>query len=196
MSILLECSLSINGYIKEIESYDIEVSCPCCGRKMWKHGKYKRTVHFKKRSYVIPILRRRCPTCSKTYSLIPCFIIPWARFANHIRELMGRWLLAGVPLARLQENLSTFATSIVSLKTLYRWKAKLKAVFEQWMMDQRNRIILSGEGEMLSLYRLGISTAQECEFFLSLFFGGTTHIPGKGRLFSVINIRLPLKEIW
>lgn len=195
MLILLECSLSINGYIKEIESYDIEVTCPCCERKMWKHGTYKRAVHFKKRSYVIPILRRRCPSCGNTYSLIPCFIVPWGRFANHIRELMGRWLLVGIPLTHLQEHLSTFFTSIVSVKTLYRWKGKLKMSFEEWMMDQRNQFAAS-EDEALGLYRVGVTSAEECEFFLSLLFGGKSNIPGKGKLISILNLRLPLKKIW
>ncbi|WP_437177758.1 DUF6431 domain-containing protein [Heyndrickxia coagulans] len=97
MPILLECPLSIKRYIKFVETFNDEVFCPCCGRKLRKHGKYNKTIHFKHRSFRIPIMRRRFPDCRKAFSLMPCFTSPWARFANHIYEFLGRWLMEGVP---------------------------------------------------------------------------------------------------
>ncbi|WP_417006708.1 DUF6431 domain-containing protein, partial [Aquibacillus salsiterrae] len=83
MTIILEYPHSIKRYIKFINHIDIECNCPFCGRPLWNHGKYNRTVHHKTKSYVIPIIRKRCPDCDKTFSLLPSFVRPWARFSNH-----------------------------------------------------------------------------------------------------------------
>ncbi|KKM09094.1 hypothetical protein SY88_20310 [Clostridiales bacterium PH28_bin88] len=36
--------------------------------------------------YRIPIQRYRCPSCGKTFSLLPNFIAPWQRFHTGLRE--------------------------------------------------------------------------------------------------------------
>jgi len=175
---------------------DIEVTCPCCRRRLWKHGKYKRTVHYKSRSFVIQILRWRCPDCKETYSLIPNFIKPWARFANHIWEYLGRFLLQGIPKALLPELLTTSRTSVVSLKTIYRWSSQLSGRFLIWMKEQRAKLAddyPNGEG-ILSLYRHGINSNEECQFFLTQFFSGK--LPVSGKVASAINIYLPLNRLW
>lgn len=193
MIILLECPLTIKKYMNFIEAYNESVCCPCCGRLTRRHGKHEKTIHYKTKSYRIPILRRRCPDCDKTFSLMPCFTIPWGRFANHIYEFMGRWLIEGIPISQLAEWLTSCAVSVLSLKTLYRWKRLFQDFWGKWWMDQRKKWITEfSEGEgVLSFYRQGMSSNEETHLLLSFYFNGVDTVPCKGRLFSMINLRQP-----
>lgn len=185
MPILLDCPLTIKKYIRFVETYNENTFCTCCGRLTRKHGKYEKTVHFKHQSFRIPIMRRRCPDCRKTFSLIPCFSLSRARFANHIYEFFVRWLLAGVPISQLAEWLTTSSVSVVSLKTLYRWKKHFFDFLEKWWISQRKEWTLKfqeGDG-LLSLYRKGMSSNQEIHLLLSFYFGEKESVPGRGRLF-------------
>ncbi|WP_345774247.1 DUF6431 domain-containing protein [Cytobacillus sp. S13-E01] len=193
MTIILKCPIAINKYKRFVKTFNEEVFCPCCGRKTRKHGKYKKTIHFKHQSFRIPIMRRRCPDCNKTFSLMPCFAIPWGRFAIHIYEFLGRWLISGIPISQLAELLTTSSVSVVSLKTLYRWKRRFQELWGNWWIDQRKKWIAEFDGEegVLPLYREGISSSQEIQLLLSFFFNDGA-IPCKGRLLSMINLRQPI----
>lgn len=192
MIILLEYPLNIKKYMKVIETFDEDVFCPCCGRVTRKHGQYERTVHFKTKSYRISIMRRRCPDCDITVSLLPCFIFPWGRFANYIYEFFGRWLAEGIPISQLAEMLTTPAVSVVSSKTLYRWKRRYKNLWGKWILGQRKKWsseFQEGEG-LLPFYRLGLTSNEEIQLLLTFYFG-ESRVPCKGRLFSRINLRQP-----
>jgi hypothetical protein len=119
------------------------------------------------------------------------------RFANHIREYMWRWLGMGERLAELPERLSTTQISILSLRTLQRWKAKLIKRWEDWFL--RQRWLLASEHEngdgILALYREGLNSQQEKELLLTFFLGGTS-LPRKGSILSKINLRLPPAMRW
>lgn len=191
MIILLESPLSFKKYLKFVKQFNQDVFCPCCGRLTRKHGKYEKTVHSKHQSFRIPIMRRRCPDCNKTFSLMPCFTLPWGRFMNHIYEFFGRWTLKGVPISQLTDKLTTSSVSVVSLKTLYRWKHRFYDFWEKWWIDQRRQWaseFQEGEG-VLPFYRRGINSWEEIQILISFFFGGNGSIPCKGRLFSLINLR-------
>nr|WP_194269188.1 DUF6431 domain-containing protein [Anaerobacillus isosaccharinicus]QOY36586.1 hypothetical protein AWH56_002585 [Anaerobacillus isosaccharinicus] len=75
MIILLDSPRSIKKYNDSINKYDVELRCPCCGRRMKKHGKYKRWVHMKHQSSIIFVLRRRCGSCDRTFSLLLVFLL-------------------------------------------------------------------------------------------------------------------------
>jgi hypothetical protein len=47
---------------------------PVVGGRPEDNGKYEKTVHFKHQSFRIPIMRRKCPDCKKTFSLSLAFI--------------------------------------------------------------------------------------------------------------------------
>ena len=191
MTILLDCPFTFKKYMRFIETYDGDVFCPCCGRITRKHGKYEKTVHFKHQSFRIPIMRRRCPDCNKTFSLMPSFSFSWARFANHIYEFLVRWLLAGVPISKLAEWLTSSSVSVISLKTLYRWKKRFFNLLEKWLICQRKEWVMEfqeGDG-FLALYRQGMSTNQEIHVLLSFYFGQGDNFPRIGKLFSVMNLR-------
>lgn len=53
--------------------------CPCCGYKgmLHHHGHYQRNVIATHQHFVINIQRFICPSCGKTYSLLPSFLIPY-----------------------------------------------------------------------------------------------------------------------
>lgn len=188
MPIILDYPFSIKRYIATIETKELEVPCECCGKLTRKHGKYKRTVHFKKRTYEIPIMRRKCRDCKKTFSLIPSFIISWGRFANHIIEFFLRWIFSGMPLTLLAERLSTENVSVISLKTLYRWKSKFFGQLMKWWIFQRNKMAeyyQEGDG-LLALYREGIDSSGEFLILLTFFFRDHQAIPRAGKLLSAI----------
>ncbi|QOY34645.1 DUF6431 domain-containing protein [Anaerobacillus isosaccharinicus] len=198
MIILLDSPRSIKKYNDSINKYDVELRCPCCGRRMKKHGKYKRWVHMKHQSSIIFVLRRRCGSCDRTFSLLPCFLTPWSRFSNVFREFIARWLLMGVPLTHLTKRLSHCTVPIISLRTLRRWKMKLTSRFNQWIAKQRVRLAHDYQAgdDLLELYRKGISLIQECELYFKILFHGKKHIPGKGKLFSSLNLRQHKGLFW
>lgn len=191
MSILLECPPTFKKYMKFIETFDEKVNCPCCGRATRKHGKYEKTVHFKHGSYRIPILRRRCPDCNKTFTLMPCFTFPWGRFANHIYEFLLRWLVEKIPISVMAEWLTTTAVSVISLKSLYRWKKRFLHLLGEWWINQRKLLASKYQGDdgVFLMYRQGISYKQELHLLLTFYFEESGSIPFKGRLFSIINLR-------
>lgn len=192
MPILLDCPPTFKKYMKFIETFNMDISCPCCGRVTRKHGKYEKTIHFKHQSYRISILRRRCPDCNKTFSLMPSFSIPWGRFGNHLYEVFVRWILEGIPVHRLAEWVTTASVSVVSHKTLYRWKRRFEDFIVSWLVDQRKRLaaeFAEGDG-VLSLYRQGLSTKEELQLLLAFYFYEVgSSVPGIGRVLSVLNVR-------
>ena len=187
MPILLDCPRSIKKYMKFIEIFNEDISCPCCGRVTRKHGKYERTINFKHQSYRIPILRRRCPDCDKTFSLLPSFSIPWGRFGNHLYELFVRWILEGKSVLRLAEQVTTAIVSVVSHKTLYRWKRRFMHFMMSWLIAQRKRMAheyTDGEG-ILTFFRQGMNTKEELHLLLAFCFSEVdSQTPGIGRLMS------------
>lgn len=65
---------------------DLTLLCESCGRKLHKHGRYYRWVASKRELIQIPIYRWLCPGCGTTVSLLPDFLVPWARFTTWVRE--------------------------------------------------------------------------------------------------------------
>lgn len=57
--------------------------CPCCSypTKLPRHGFYWRNALFGKSQFRIPILRLKCPSCGKTISLLPDFVLPYFQYS-------------------------------------------------------------------------------------------------------------------
>lgn len=53
--------------------------CPVCGGvvRLKRHGFYFRNAITGKGEYRIPICRMKCPSCAKTASLLPDFLLPY-----------------------------------------------------------------------------------------------------------------------
>ncbi|HJV16200.1 MAG TPA: hypothetical protein VJ546_02245 [Bacillales bacterium] len=93
----------------------------------------------------------------------------------------------------MTECLTTTSVSVISLKTLYRWKKRLFDLWGKWLINQRRKLaeeFQEGDG-VLSFYRQEVSSNQEIHLLLSFYFGGNESIPSKGRLFTMINLRQP-----
>lgn len=200
MSILLDYPPRLNAYNKEIRSGQLDdVLCDCCGKKLRIHEYTERTVVWKNRIRSVTLLRMRCPRCDVTHTLIPSFLMPWERFANHIREFFGLWLLMGLPLSQLAERLTSWASSIVSIRTLWRWKKKLKAKWRAWFEKMQNSAAAAPvwDEHLLLLHRGEGDLIQETRLLLAFFFGERGEpVPPPGTILNRLNLYLPAEERW
>lgn len=127
----------------------VNLCCDHCGRTLHKHGRYFRGVTSKREWLQIPIYRWYCPHCKMTVSLLPDFLVPWARFTTWTRE-------AAIVRKRSGYSWQEIAHSIVSsfihvsTSTVKRWWKKhlLRAqAASQWLA---HRLTLSGyNGDLL-----------------------------------------------
>lgn len=92
----------------------------CKEQRMHKHGHYQRTVTTKHQTFTIPVYRWFCPQCRRTLSLLPDFLIPWARFTTMVREASVVRRLQGFSFNRITQTVATFQISI-SVSTIKRW---------------------------------------------------------------------------
>lgn len=198
MTILLESPQSIKRYSSFIESFDQPVPCPDCGRNTRKHGFYDRTVHARKISHSIKILRRRCANCRTTHALIPSFLIPWGRFTNHIREFFLWYLGAGYSVAHLVHLLTELPMSPLSLKTLYRWKTRLLLRVEKWWIAERQKLAARYDQDdgILDLYRQGIASKEEFHLLLIKAVDEQNQVLRTGAIFSFLNLQFVRQEMY
>lgn len=98
----------------------LTLCCENCGRKLHKHGRYYRWVASKRELILIPIYRWLCPDCGTTVSLLPDFLVPWARCTTWVRE-------AAVMRRRKNQSFRLIASTVtsyeigVSTDTIKRW---------------------------------------------------------------------------
>ena len=61
--------------------------CPCCqaGVRLTRHGFYQRNVLLEANEFRINICRYFCPSCRRTVSLLPHFLLP---YFQHTREVL------------------------------------------------------------------------------------------------------------
>ncbi|MDC3425113.1 hypothetical protein NC797_11405 [Aquibacillus sp. 3ASR75-11] len=104
--------------------------------------------------------------------------------------------MTDIPVSRLPEQLTSYGTSVVSLKTLYRWKKQMGHFYQKWLVNLRSQVLdgLHFGEQLINLYREGVTTSEECLFFLNYYFDG--RLPKRGNLISTINLSLPTKEWW
>lgn len=80
MVIIYDYHLSLKQYAKRGKENNFpEVDkCPCCRGKvrLRRHGFFWRNALQRGNQYRIPICRLKCPSCQKTVSLLPDFLIP------------------------------------------------------------------------------------------------------------------------
>ena len=138
---------------------DINVDCPKCNnRKTHKHGHYKRTVYTKYFSHRIPIYRWCCPECGKTISLMPPFLIPYARFYTSLRESAIKRRMNGESYNSIAEKIVSQKNGGLSNQTVKRWWKKFVnnvSSAANWISGE---LIKSGEVEdILRLHSTGVN---------------------------------------
>jgi len=73
--------ISIDEYAERGKKNDFpEIEqCPCCkGRtRLSRHGFYWRNAITDEKQHRLPICRLKCPSCKKTVSLLPSFLLPY-----------------------------------------------------------------------------------------------------------------------
>lgn len=99
---------------------EIKLCCEKCGRSLHKHGRYYRSFATKCSLHQIPIYRLYCPDCGRTVSLLPDFLVPWARVVTWVREAAISRKLQG--LSYRQVKITTTAPAVrYSRSTIKRW---------------------------------------------------------------------------
>lgn len=131
MSIIVTFIGDIAQYLIEAKTWFDEISnrCPLCGAQTHRHGHYKRTVWSELCAFHIPIFRRYCPDCDKTFSYIPSFIKPYARFLNSYRlDRFQSHVLDQISIRKTVGSLSTVSITPISITTFRRWLKRLRTV--------------------------------------------------------------------
>jgi transposase-like protein len=122
MNKILSFGRSCKAYLRlyEHKSPDVHLRCLDCDRTLHKHGRYFRSVTTKRETIRIPIYRWLCPDCRTTVSLLPDFLVPWARFTTWVRE-------ASVARKRQERSFRSIAETVtlptigLSTATVKRW---------------------------------------------------------------------------
>ncbi|WPC44707.1 DUF6431 domain-containing protein [Clostridium sp. JS66] len=72
--------------LNKYNRFPIKYGCEACGYegKLYRHGFYYRNLITFNKAYRVVIIRYRCKSCHKTYSLIPSFIIPYRQYTYHV----------------------------------------------------------------------------------------------------------------
>jgi len=147
---ILSFGRSCKSYFRMYENHspDVVVCCDTCDRTMHKHGRYSRSVTTTRETMMIPIYRWICPLCRITVSLLPDFLIPWARFATYIRESSVARMLRGHSYGSIARTITAMNVR-VSRCTVRRWwkrHLRLASDLSLWLAGQ---LLSSGHTEDL-----------------------------------------------
>lgn len=154
MSKVLHFGRSCKSYLRLYEncSPDVKICCEDCDSLLHKHGRYLRSVTTKHEIVQIPIYRQYCPVCRKTVSLLPDFLVPWARYAVWVREAAITRKQKGFSWRQAAES-TTASIVRFSRRTLKRWWARhllRSASAALWVAGQ---LIASGlDDDLLRIY--------------------------------------------
>ena len=155
MIIVLPLLVAIKEYLKEYgdKSPDMETMCPRCGRRLRRHGRYFRNVVLGAVLYQIPIYRRFCPRCRRTFSLCPCFLRPYSQFALPVHEAAARLLVSGRSPDGIAERLCQGPeTGGVSGRTVLRWQKRWREQAGEVLGFLAKRILSLSPGIDLTPY--------------------------------------------
>lgn len=153
--IVLPLLVVIKGYLEEYgnKSPDVEMVCPYCGRRLRRHGRYFRRAVLGTVLYRIPVYRRLCPRCRKTFSLCPCFLRPYSQFALPVHEAAARLLVQGRSPDRVSELLCQGPeTGGVSGRTILRWQRRWKDGASGLLSALAERVLALSPGTDLTPY--------------------------------------------
>jgi hypothetical protein len=154
MTKILHFGRSCKAYLRLYtnRSPDIHLNCEDCGCRLHKHGRYYRSVTTKLEMLSIPIYRQYCPMCGITVSLLPDFLVPWARCTTWIREAAMLRRQKGFTWREVQT--STASPAVRSCRrTLKRWQKRYEQRASSAAMRIAEQWTRSGyDGDLLSMY--------------------------------------------
>ncbi|TCS66816.1 hypothetical protein EDD64_1561 [Effusibacillus lacus] len=138
---------------------NLYIHCPHCHRIMNKHGCYKRTVATKHQAIQVPIYRWYCTECRKTLTVLPDFLIPWARFATTVRESAIVRRLQGLSLSQIIQGVASFAVGI-SAATVKRWWKRHLCQVNRVSLYMAGKLVERGTTQdLFHLYPRGVNPA-------------------------------------
>ncbi len=199
MNRILPLGQTCNRYLRRYgkSQPNIEMCCPLCGRTMHKHGCYYRTAAMRGRAIKIPIYRWYCPSCKKTLSLLPDFLIPWARYTTVMREIAVRRKMEGKSFAQIADLISSKAVA-VSRCTVKRWYKRHLRQVEKVSLWLCKKLIQAGtEQDLLRQYTPGVNpTPQDTIYWfqklLALYAPAHSFLRG---YWQWLNKKLPIDNL-
>lgn len=155
MVIVLPMLAAIKEYLAKYgdKSPDMEIRCPCCGRRLRRHGRYFRRVVLGTVLYRVPVYRRLCPRCRRTFSLCPCFLRPYSQFALPVHEAAARLLVQGRSPDQIAERLCQGPEAGgISGRTILRWQRRWKVGASGLLSALSERVLALSPGTDLTPY--------------------------------------------
>ena len=161
MVIVLPLLVAIKEYLAKYgdKSPDMEIVCPRCGRRLRRHGRYFRSVVLGAVLYRVPVYRRFCPCCRRTFSLGDppqvgaCFLRPHSQFALPVHEAAARLLVSGKSPDGIAERLCQGPeTGGVSGRTVLRWQKRWREQAGEVLGFLAKRILSLSPGIDLTPY--------------------------------------------
>lgn len=169
--------------------------CDLCGRTMHKHGRYFRWVVTKRQYIQIPIYRWFCPNCKITVSLLPDFLVPWARFTTWIREAVIVRKRKGFAWSHIMQSVTSLPMS-VSISTVKRWWKRYLSIIQPLSLWLAQALVMAGCNEdLLRMYPRPVRSTQKdaviwFEQLQTLYTSKDSHLRG---YWSFLNTKLPLQ---
>lgn len=110
-------------YEKHVECYldKSDRKCPLCAGRVKKMGKYKRRLYIGKTIIVLYIQRIVCLKCKVSQALLPCYILPQARYSTSTKSLALEMYIAGYSQEYIAEKTQ------VDRRTISKWIARFLA---------------------------------------------------------------------
>jgi hypothetical protein len=160
---------------------------------MHKHGRYYRSITTKQEVMTIPIYRWLCPLCRTTISLLPDFLIPWARFTTYIREAAVARKLRGQAYGRIAQSITSVQVRVSRCTVKRWWKQHLGKAAERslWLAGQ---LVSSGYAQDLfehyphPVSANPVETATWLQTLLSLFTRKPASVRG---MWSFFHSKIP-----
>jgi hypothetical protein len=178
-------------------SPNVEICCDTCNRKMHKHGRYYRSVTTKQETIEIPVYRWLCPSCRTTVSLLPDFLVPWARIATYLREAAVIRKMRGFSYGIIAQEITALRTRVSRCTVKRWWKLHLckASKLSLWLAKQ---LVLSGCTEDLLLHYPNVVNADPTETvrwlqkLIPLYSRKPTTVRGT---WSFLHTLLPVKHL-
>ncbi len=140
-------------YAKDVECY-LEKSgrkCSLCAGRVKKMGKYKRGLYIGKTIRVLYIQRIVCLKCTVSQALLPCYILPQAKYSTSIKSSALEMYIAGYSQEYIAEKTQVdrrtvnkwIARFLAHSKPIQKWAGKklatVKNAANEWLSGIKNK---------------------------------------------------------
>lgn len=161
MQIPWKLPVKLSVYAKDRYSvlYPVISKCPCCNAsvRLRRHGFYKRNVLVKNKCFRIDICRYRCPSCLKTISLLPHFLLPYFQHTRDtiLQSLRARFQKLSFSLCRqltayYHKRFLNNLPAIISVLRELGWREKLPDDFNKRAIKLVERLELTPPRDLTS----------------------------------------------